>query len=134
DFAALRDAAGTRHVAESGAGPPPPEDLDPSEDEEDDDPEPARIQTAWQRCGAAFTELLGELTESESREYRRRLMGRRVDELRPRDPAAARATLRSIVEKAVTRLEAKLEVHEAHAALEAAAVVDRLAFDESAEG
>jgi hypothetical protein len=34
----------------------------------------------------------------------------------------------------VTRLEAKREVHQAHAALEAATAVDRLCFDGSAEG
>src|SRR5262249_53255414 len=86
------------------------------------------------RCGAAFTELLGELTPEEGDEYRRRLEGRRVDRLRPRSKAAARTTLRGIVEKAVTRLQAKLEVHQAQAAREASEAVDRLCFDASAEG
>src|SRR5205085_2615182 len=77
-------------------------DLDDEEDDED-----SEVEIAWQRCGAAFTELRGELTDEESREYRRRLEGRRVDALRPRDPAEARAELRSLVEQAVTRLEAE---------------------------
>ena len=85
-------------------------DLDVPEDEDEDDDIQARID--WQQCGAAFTELRGELTEDEAREYRRRLQGRRVDELRPRDPADARAKLRGIVDQAVTRLEAKREVHD----------------------
>jgi hypothetical protein len=78
--------------------------------------------------------LAGELTEEERAQYRRRLEGRQVDRLRPADPAAARATLRAIVEKAMIRLEAKREVHQSHAALEAAEAADRLCFDASAEG
>jgi hypothetical protein len=101
--------------------------LDPLDDE-------AKDRVAWQRCGAAFTELIGELTKEEADAYRRRLEGRQVDQLRPPDPAAARATLRAIVEKAVIRLEAKLEVHQAHAALEATQAVDRFCFDASAAG
>ena len=66
------------------------DDLDEAEDWEDDEDVQARIE--WQRCGAGFTELRGELTAPESREYRRRLEGRRVDALRPRDPADRRAT------------------------------------------
>jgi hypothetical protein len=57
-----------------------------------------------------------------------------VDQLRPQDPAAARATLRAIVEKATIRLEAKLEVHQVQDALAAAEAVDRLSFDDSPEG
>src|SRR5205823_13839511 len=40
----------------------------------------------------------------------------------------------AIVEKAVTRLEAKREVHEQRDAEESAGAVDRLAFDASMEG
>ena len=40
--------------------------------------------------------------------------------------------MRAIVEKAVIRLEAKLEVHQAHENLEAAEAADRLSFDPSA--
>src|SRR5262249_43504866 len=115
-------------------------DGDPDEDpvrlgDGDMDAEDAvEERIAWQGCGAAFTELLGEVTAEEARVYRHRLEGRRVDQLRPQDPAAARATLKALVEQAVIRLEAKLEVHEAHAALEAAEAVDRLGFDESPEG
>jgi hypothetical protein len=57
-----------------------------------------------------------------------------LDRLRPRNKAAARATLRAIVEKAVTRLETLREVHQAHEALEAATAMDRLCFDASPEG
>jgi hypothetical protein len=91
-------------------------------------------QFAWQHCGVTFSELMGELTEEEAQEYFRRLKGRQVQRLRPQDPAAARAALRAIVEKAVIRLQAKLEVHQAQVALEAAEAVDRLCFDASAEG
>ncbi|HZW31613.1 MAG TPA: hypothetical protein VFF52_12950, partial [Isosphaeraceae bacterium] len=110
-------------IAPQAAGPPPAEDG-----------EGAGIEAAWQQCGGAFTELMGELTGEEAAAYRRRLEGRQVDRLRPKDPAAARAALRAIVDKATLRLEAKREVHEAHAALEAAETVDRLAFDASPEG
>jgi hypothetical protein len=132
-------AAGPHHPGSPAAAVPGPDsdpDADPVRlgdgDMDDDDALEARI--AWQACGAAFTELLGELTEEEARVYRHRLEGRRVDRLRPQDPAAARATLRAIVEKATIRLEAKLEVHEAQAALAAAEAVDRLSFDDSPEG
>src|SRR5207247_3341392 len=84
--------------------------LDEAEDWEEDEDVQAQIE--WQRCVAAFTELRGELTAQESREYVRRLEGRRVDALRPRDPAEARAKLLGIVEKAVTRREGKREVDE----------------------
>ena len=107
-------------------------DLDAPEDEDEDDDIQARID--WQQCGAAFTELRGELTEDEAREYRRRLQGRRVDELRPRDPADARAKLRGIVDQAVARLEAKREVHDQWASVAEANQVDRLSFDASPEG
>ena len=110
-------------IAPQAAGPPPAEDG-----------EGAGIEAAWQQCGGAFTELMGELTGEEAAAYRRRLEGRQVDRLRPKDPAAAWAALRAIVDKATLRLEAKREVHEAHAALEAAETVDRLAFDASPEG
>jgi hypothetical protein len=96
--------------------------------------EAAETRRAWQSCGAGFTELAGELTEEERAQYRRRLEGRQVDRLRPADPAAARAALRAIVEKARIRLEAKREVHQSHAALEAAEAADRLGFDASAFG
>ena len=108
-----------------------PNELDVAERDEDEDTE---AQVAWQGCGAAFTELMSELTAEEARAYRRRLEGRRLDQLRPRDPAAARTTLRALVEQAVIRLQAKLEVHEANAPLAAAEAVDRLGFDESVEG
>ena len=85
-------------------------------------------------CGAAFAELRGDLTENEAREYRRRLEGRRVDDLRPRDPAEARVKLRAIVDQAVARLEARHEVHQQWEAAAAANQVDRLAFDASPEG
>ena len=105
--------------------------IEPGASEDEDDLE-ARIE--WQQCGAAFAELRGELTEKEAREYRRRLEGRRVDELRPRDPAEARAKLRGIVDQAVARLEAKREVHEQWAAVVEANQVARLSFDASPEG
>jgi hypothetical protein len=110
-------------IAPQAAGPPLAEDG-----------EAAGIEAAWQQCGGAFTELMGELTGEEAAAYRRRLEGRQVDRLRPKDPAAARAALQAIVDKATIRLEAKREVHEARAALEAAEAVDRLAFDASPEG
>jgi hypothetical protein len=128
------------HAEPGSAAAEPESDLDPAQDRpkldhaEMDADDDAENRIAWQGCGAAFTELLGELTQEEARVYRRRLEGRRVDQLRPQDPAAARATLRAIVEQAVIRLEAKLEVHEARAALEAADAVDRLSFDESPDG
>jgi hypothetical protein len=99
-----------------------------------DEAEEAEALVAWQRCGPAFSELLGELTPEEGDEYHRRLEARRVDRLRPRSKAAARAALRAIVEKAVTRLEAKREVHQARETREAAQAVDRFCFDASAEG
>jgi hypothetical protein len=129
DRAALRALAANRNVAELEASLPRLQDRNQATERE-----AARIQTAWQQCGAAFTELLGELTDSEAREYHQRLEGRQVDRLRPADPAAARATLRAIVERAAIRLEAKLEVHQARAAQEAAEAVDRFCFDASAEG
>ena len=129
-LARRRGAPGSRDAAEPECDPDPDESGDGDINDQDE----AEVRNAWQRCGAAFTELLGELTEEESTEYRRRLEGRRVDQLRPQDPAEARATLQAIVEKAVIRLEAKLEVHQARAALEAAEAVDRLSFDESSEG
>jgi hypothetical protein len=99
---------------------------------EDEDDLKARI--AWQQCGAAFVELRSELTEDEAREYRRRLQGRRVDELSPRDPAEARAKLRGIVEQAVARLEVRREVHEQWASVVQANELARLSFDASQEG
>jgi hypothetical protein len=138
DGGELPDAPGSEDDAEPEADPDPLWDADEDREEategELDEDEAAEARIAWERCGAAFSELLGELTEEEGDEYRRRLEGRRVDRLRPRSPAAARATLRAIVEKAVTRLQAKLEVHQAQAALAAATAVDRLCFDASAEG
>src|SRR5262249_45200722 len=121
------------------------DDGEPAAVEPDNDPdlditgdwdgkEDVEAQIAWQGCGAAFAELRGELTEEEGRAYRSRLEGRRVDELRPRDPAEARAKLRGIVDQAMTRLQAKLDVHEQW---EAAAAVDqtaRLSFDARIEG
>ena len=129
-FAGLRDQPGGHDAVE----PEPDQDSDESDDGDPNEEQDAEDRIAWQSCGAAFSELLGELTQEEAREYRRRLEGRQVDQLRPQDPAAARATLRAIVEKAVIRLAAKLEVHQARAALEAAEAVDRLSFDESVEG
>jgi hypothetical protein len=129
-----RGAPGSHNAAASEPGPVPDDDRDESDDGEMGYGDDAEDRITWQRCGAAFTELLGELTKEEARAYRRRLEGRQVDRLRPKDPVAARATLRAIVEKATTRLEAKLEVHEARAALEAAEAVDRLCFDDSPEG
>jgi hypothetical protein len=107
---------------------------DMAEAGESADPDELKARIAWQRCGAAFAELRGELTDPEAREYRRRLEGRRVDELRPRDPAEARAKLRGIVDKAVARLEARREVHEQWAAVMEANEVARLSFDASPEG
>jgi hypothetical protein len=133
-LARLRDQPGSHPAAEPQPGPDPDRLRDESDDGEMDDHDEAENRIAWQRCGAAFTELLGELTRDEARAYRHRLEGRRVDQLRPKDPAEARATLLAIVEKATIRLEAKFEVHQAQAALEAAEAVDRLCFDESPEG
>jgi hypothetical protein len=133
-FARLGDEPGSHHTAEPEADPEPDGDPEESGEAEMDHGDAAAARLAWRRCGAAFSELLGELTAEEARAYRHRLEGRRVDQLRPKDPAAARATLRAIVEKATIRLEAKLEVHEAQAALEATEAVDRLSFDDSPEG
>jgi hypothetical protein len=127
-FARLRDEPGSH-----AASQPEPE-PDESDDGEMDEGDQAEARIAWRRCGPAFAELLGELTKEEARVYRHRLEGRRVDRPRPQDPAAAKATLLAIVEQATARLAAKLEVHQAHAALAAAEAVDRLCFDESPEG
>jgi hypothetical protein len=107
-------------------------DLEGPDEMEDEEDLEARIE--WQRCGAAFAELRGELTGEEAHEYRKRLQGRRVDELRPRDPAEARAKLRGIVDKAVSRLEARREVHEQWASVMEANELARLSFDASPEG
>jgi hypothetical protein len=133
-FARLRGEPGFHDAAGPEAVPDPGRARDESGDREMDYDDEAEDRVTWQSCGPAFTELLGELTQEEARVYRRRLEGRRVDQLRPKDPAAARAMLRAIVEQAVIRLEAKLEVHQARAAIEAAEAVDRLSFDESPEG
>ena len=129
-LARLGDEPGSHHAAE----PEPDEDPEDPGEGEMDQGDAAAARRAWRRCGAAFSELLGELTAEEARVYRHRLEGRRVDQLRPQDPAAARATLRAIVAKATLRLEAKLEVHQAQATLAAAEAVDRLCFDDSVEG
>jgi hypothetical protein len=99
-----------------------------------DGKEDVEAQIAWQGCGAAFAELRGELTAEEGRAYRSRLEGRRVDQLRPRDPAEARAKLRGIVDQAMTRLQAKLDVHEQWEAAAAVNQTARLSFDASIEG
>ena len=134
-FSLLRDVGQAQAVGPLESDPEADENFDDlaelSESEDDVEFE-ARIE--WQRCGAAFAELRGELTEAEGRGYRRRLEGRRVDELRPRDPAEARAKLRGIVEQAVARLEARREVHEQWEAVAAANQVARLSFDASPEG
>src|SRR5262249_53848894 len=129
----FRDEPACEEVADPDAEPDPWADLDESVPGEADYEE-AEARIAWQRCGAAFAELLGELTAHEACAYRRRLEGRQVDRLRPRDPAAARATLRAIVEQATTRLGAKLEVHQARDALAAAEAVGRLRLDASPGG
>jgi hypothetical protein len=133
-FARLGDEPGSHHAAEPKPNPEPDEDPEEAGEGEMDQGDAAAARLAWRRCGAAFSELLGELTAEEARAYRHRLEGRRVDQLRPQDPAAARATLRAIVEKATIRLGAKLEVHQAQAPLAAAEAVDRLGFDDSLEG
>jgi hypothetical protein len=133
-FARLGDQPGSRAAVEPGADPDPHGDRDESDEGEMDRGDAAAARLAWQGCGAAFTELLGELTKEEARAYRHRLEGRRVDQLRPKDPAAARATLLAIVERAAIRLEARRELHEAHAAVESAEAVVRLGFDVSLEG
>ncbi len=98
-----------------------------------EDMEECVARVNWQRCGAAFAELQGELSEDEARAYRRRLEGRRVDELRPRDPAEARAKLQAIVDQAAARLEARREVHEQWESAASTDRADRLAFDTSRE-
>src|SRR5262249_19702619 len=133
-LARLGDEPGSHHAAEPEPDHEPDGDPEDSGEGEMDQGDAAAARRAWRRCGAAFSELLGELTAEEARVYRHRLEGRRVDQLRPQDPAAARATLRAIVEKATLRLEAKLEVHQAQDTLAAAEAVDRLGFDESPEG
>src|SRR5262249_61569207 len=128
------------HQPGSHAAAVPEPDPDPDEDParlgdgDMDDDEEAEARIAWRRCGAAFAELLGELTKEEARAYRHRLEGRRVDQLRPKDPAAARATLRAIVEQATTRLQAQLEVHQARAATAAAQAGGPLPLDDPVEG
>jgi hypothetical protein len=109
-------------------------DLEAPDGEDDEDKDDLEARIEWQRCGAAFAELRGELTGEEAHEYRRRLQGRRVDELRPRDPVEARAKLRGIVDKAVSRLEARREVHEQWASVMEANELVRLSFDASPEG
>jgi hypothetical protein len=81
-----------------------------------------------------FAELRSELTSDERRAYQRRLVGRRVEELRPQDQAQARAKLLALVDRASSRLDGLLKVHEQQAAANAAQEAARLSFDASPDG
>ena len=91
-------------------------------------------QLRWHKGAAAFVALACELTDHESRAFMRRLAGRRVDQLRPRDATEARTQLRALVGRVTARLERLLRTHEERAAADAATAADRLAFDDTTAG
>jgi hypothetical protein len=83
---------------------------------------------------AAFAELRVELARKERLVYTRRLMGRRFEEMRPRDETHAREQLLALVDRATGRVKHLLAAHEKRAKLDATDQNDRLAFDTSVVG
>jgi len=86
------------------------------------------------RYNHAFHELRCELDEDEFKQYDKRLRGRNLDAMRPAEPAAARATLLGLVDRAVERLSALAEAHRIRDDMTAARRRELLAFDDSPQG
>jgi hypothetical protein len=82
----------------------------------------------------AFAEVLNEVGAGNGIGSQPRWAGRRVETLRPRDEVEARAVLIGIVDRATSRLEAMVPLHQEREADDAAEQADRLSFDESAAG
>jgi hypothetical protein len=102
------------------------------------DPKVALVFVACHTIDSSGGELLHELWNALSPDElqcaRQRLMGRRLDLVRPRDQVEARAALIQIIERAVARLETKAEAHRQRAERDAATAADRLGFDDSRKG
>jgi hypothetical protein len=83
---------------------------------------------------SAFADLGPEMWPEEAKLFARRAAGRDVATRTPADPAAGRAALRALIDRAVTRLEALLEVRREQEVGAGPRGLDGLAFDDSEDG
>ena len=84
--------------------------------------------------GELFHEIWNELRPDERHVARQRFAGRRLEWLPLRDRTEAREALLQIVDRAVSRLATKADVHRRRAERDVASAPNRLAFDDSSEG
>jgi hypothetical protein len=103
-----------------------------------DDSQVAKVFLACHKIDSSGGELLheiwNELRPDERHVARQRFAGRRLEWLPLRDRTEAREALLQIVDRAVSRLATKADVHRRRAERDVASAPSRLAFDDSMEG
>jgi hypothetical protein len=82
----------------------------------------------------SLDDMRTEANDVELERIKERVKGRGADWKKPADPEAGKAALLALIERATSRLEAKLSVHRQHQEFEKAVQMDLLAFDDSAQG
>jgi hypothetical protein len=90
-------------------------------------------QTIESRAGKLIPEIWNELRKYERTQYAERLIGRGIEKLTPKDVAAARQALYSIIDRATAQIALKAEAHRVRAEINDSLAADRLAFDDSPE-
>ena len=85
------------------------------------------------RAGKLIPEIWYELRKFERKPYAERLIGRGIEKLTPKDPAAARQALYAIIDRATAQIALKAEAHRVRAEINDALTADRLLFDDSPE-
>ena len=70
-------------------------------------------QTIESRTSVPIPEIWIELRRFERKAYAQRLIGRGIEQLRPKDASAARQALYAVIDRATAQIAAKAEVHRA---------------------
>ena len=78
-----------------------------------------------------YWKILMEMTDDDTRRFRRSAADRQLRSLKPKDATQARQVLSAIIERATERLTAKAEAHRERARVMAELVPDILAFDDT---